>query len=89
MPKLVREQFSHSEIIGMTANFASKRIEVTYKNIKKLDYADYKIKNVSLNGSILKNVIYFENRKGIRISLKELNDTFDQNSINRILIVLD
>ena len=50
-PKLVKEQFGKSGEVSVNAGFAGKRIRVNYYNPDKLDYGEYKIGNISINGT--------------------------------------
>lgn len=49
-PKLVKEQFDKEGKAQASAFFAGKRLAVTYSNPQKLDYADYQVKSVKVNG---------------------------------------
>jgi len=89
MPKLVYQQFSHSDIIGITAPFAGKRCKLTYQNKNKLDFKNYIIKKVIVNEHDFNTFNYTENRKGIRISRKIIEKEFDQHKINEICIILE
>jgi cellobiose phosphorylase len=54
-PKLVKEQFENSGGIAVNAEFAGKRIMVKYHNPDKLDYGEYKVGNISINGVSVKD----------------------------------
>jgi cellobiose phosphorylase len=56
-PKLVREQFSMSRSISISATFAGKHIEVRYINNAKKDYGNYFLTKVSINGKAVANDI--------------------------------
>ena len=49
-PKLVKEQFSSSGRISISAYFAGRNIAVNYLNPYKLDYGEYRIGKATLNG---------------------------------------
>jgi cellobiose phosphorylase len=50
MPKLLLAQFDDEGIAGVTTLFAGRIIEVIYKNPMRLDYGDYTIGEITLNG---------------------------------------
>ncbi len=50
-PKLVKEEFGDKGIASITTKFAGKKITVEFVNKEKLDYGDYNIAEVKLNGS--------------------------------------
>ena len=49
-PKLVAEQFDESGKATITTLFAGKLIHVTYQNPGKLDYGQYQVASISING---------------------------------------
>lgn len=49
-PKLVREEFSANCEASVQCHFASKRFTVQYENPDNLDYGEYRIDSVALNG---------------------------------------
>ena len=53
-PKLVKRQFGKSRKVSVNTTFASKKIQVNYFNPDNLDYGEYKIGNISINGNIIK-----------------------------------
>lgn len=89
MPKFISEQFAESETMGITAYFAGKRIELKIENRKKLNFGDYIISKISINGNSFKEYDLIEKGKGINISRKRIVESFDNKKMNRILIVLD
>jgi cellobiose phosphorylase len=56
-PKLTRSQFGKSGKASVNTTFAGKRISVNYYNNDKLDYEEYKIGNISMNGDSLKGSV--------------------------------
>ncbi|MDP2921833.1 MAG: cellobiose phosphorylase [Candidatus Omnitrophota bacterium] len=49
-PKLVKAQFGRTGKVSVNTSFAGKDIRVTYFNPEKLDFGEYKIGNISING---------------------------------------
>jgi len=49
-PKLVAEQFEHSDRLSVQTVFAGKKLAVTYLNPKHLSYGDYHISQITVNG---------------------------------------
>lgn len=49
-PRLVKEQFSRENTAGTKAFFLGRRLEVTYLNPDGLDYGEYRIRSITLNG---------------------------------------
>jgi cellobiose phosphorylase len=67
-PKLVKEQFSRSGKISVNTDFAGKKIRVNYINSDSLDYGEYKIGDISINGiSVKENPV----RRGDFLKLAE------------------
>jgi len=89
MPKLLGEQFTNSDIVGITANFAGRRIELKIQNEKKLNYGDYTIRDVTFNGNPSAEYELFEEGKAIRIAREKVKDSFDSQSTNTIILSLD
>ena len=53
-PKLVKEEFDpRTGVAAVTSRFAGKKVIVTYKNARKLDYGAYRIVKVFLNGDLV------------------------------------
>lgn len=50
-PKLVKEQFGQSSKIQASCPFADRKLTVIYENPQKLDYGQYSIKDVLVNGA--------------------------------------
>ena len=49
-PKLVADQFDEAGNASVTTLFADKLIEVTYRNPGKLDYGQYQVASISIDG---------------------------------------
>jgi cellobiose phosphorylase len=49
-PKLTREQFGPDGIVGVNTLFADKKINVRYHNPEALNYGQYILKEISVNG---------------------------------------
>jgi len=89
MPKLVQQQFSHSEIIGITVPFAGKQCNLIYENKNKLDFGNYTIKKVIVNEQNFNTFNYTEHREGMRIPRKIIEREFNEHTINKIFIILE
>ena len=55
-PKLVKAQFGRSGKISVNTSFAGKKITVNYFNQDKLDYGEYKIGKISINGNPVNSI---------------------------------
>lgn len=55
-PKLTAEQFDARGKASVKTTFRGKKIQVRYNNPKKLDYGQYTIEKVELNGKILESI---------------------------------
>ncbi|MCX5692722.1 MAG: cellobiose phosphorylase [Candidatus Omnitrophica bacterium] len=55
-PKLVKRQFGKSGKVSVNTGFAGKRISVNYYNPDELDYGEYKIGNISINGNSITGI---------------------------------
>ena len=55
-PKLVKRQFGKSKKVSVNATFAGKAIQVNYFNPDNLDYGEYKIGNISINGNPVSSI---------------------------------
>ncbi len=53
-PKLVKDQFEHSEIISLSCYFAERRFSIIFHNPRKLDYEKYQIESVKITPVALK-----------------------------------
>jgi cellobiose phosphorylase len=49
-PKLVADQFQNTAVISVTAPFAGRKLQIVYRNPKKLCYGNYRIASAVLNG---------------------------------------
>lgn len=81
-PKLTSEQFDKNGIAEISFNFKGYRFNLTYKNLKTLDYNQYKIKNIEINS---KKVNIEENKGKILI---DINDFKLLNTENEIIVEL-
>jgi cellobiose phosphorylase len=52
-PRLVTEQFDAAGRAALITQFAGKRLEVTYHNPLRLDYGQYLIRKITLNGTTI------------------------------------
>ena len=49
-PKLVKEQFNRKGGVEVSCTFAGKGLRVLYHNPRRLDFGEYQVKDISLNG---------------------------------------
>lgn len=84
-PKLVREQFDSKGHATTYAHFRSRRIVLTYENSGHLDFGEYVIGKVLVNGTAIEEV----DRQGgrVRFAKEVLDRTFSEHQ-NRIQIQL-
>lgn len=71
-PKLVKEQFARSGKLSVNTTFSGKRISVNYHNPDKLDYGEYKVESVSINGISLKETL-IKRKDFLKLSEKPVN----------------
>jgi cellobiose phosphorylase len=84
-PKLVLDEFNpKTGEVSVVCHFAGKRIAVAFKNFKKLDYGQYRIKEVLLNEDAIEPV---EKEAGRVLIARATIAQAPENS--RILVVLD
>jgi len=53
-PKLVKAQFGKSKKVSVNTAFLDRRISVNYFNPNGLDYGEYKVGDVTINGNLLR-----------------------------------
>lgn len=85
-PKLVKQQFNDKGNAKANAFFLGKKLEVVYKNPLKLDYEDYGIIEVKVNGEI----VSFDKpeEKFVKIKKLELELALSKNYNNSIEVIL-
>lgn len=57
IPRLMKEQFDENGKAAITLNYAGKRFCVTYHNAKQLDFGQYQIGKVTINGMDATNIV--------------------------------
>jgi cellobiose phosphorylase len=75
-PKLVKEQFDAKGEAKVRAYFAGKHLEIVYQNPKKLDYSDYQIRLLKVNGKEIRSAS--SNAKKAKILKKDFPSLFTQ-----------
>ncbi len=83
-PKLVAEQFDDTGNAAVRAVFAGKQLEILYMNPDHLEYEDYLIKRVIVNGLEMKIPA---GQKEVKICKSNFHNIFKEPK-NRILILL-
>lgn len=81
-PKLVKEQFSRDGKASVSCPFADRALTVTFENENRLDYGQYKITKVVLNG----NPVGFESFSGSEIKIRR--DAFLPSHENHLVVTL-
>ena len=71
-PKLVKSQFGKSRKVSVNTTFADKAIRVNYFNPDNLDYGEYKIGSISINGNAVKT-LPVKREEFLRLAGKVLN----------------
>ncbi len=86
-PKLVKAQFDAQGEATARAFFLGRRIVVTYQNPLGLDYGEYQISRVSVNG----RQISFDLMEGNRVQIEKglLDDLLRTDADNRLAVSLD
>ncbi len=81
-PKLVKEQFSPDGKAGVSCPFADRPLNVTFENERLLDYGQYNITKVVLNGS----PVGFESLAASEVKIRR--DAFLTSRENRLEVTL-
>lgn len=86
-PKLLSEQFDNNGIASVNTYLYSKRVQIIYENLFKLNFNEYSIANIHLNGTNIE----FEPIKGrfAKLKKKDLNSLLKKNEINFLKITLN
>ncbi len=71
-PKLLKSQFGKSKKVSVITTFADKAIRVNYFNPNNLNYGEYKIGNISINGSTVK-ILPVKREEFLHLAGKGLN----------------
>lgn len=83
-PKLVKEQFDKNNSTKVFTNFRNKKLSIEYKNINNLEYGEYKIASVTIDGENLKIGLQ---QVCVTIS-KEIMDKLEDNKEHEVIIEL-
>ena len=84
-PKLVKEQFMSSGEVSIFTVFREKELNITYINIKNLDYNEYVIGKVLLDG---KEMALNKNNTSIIIQQEDL-DKLSKNETHSLIVELE
>lgn len=84
-PKLVKEQYDSGEVLTVDTLFAEKEVCVSFYNRKHLDYGEYQLGELSINGEVWKNQI---NSTSVVIHQAELEEKLIAGRKNQICIEL-
>jgi len=71
-PKLVKSQFGKSRKVSVHATFADKIIQVNYSNQGNLDYGEYKIGSMTINGKPV-NILPLKRGEFLNLAQKPVN----------------
>lgn len=83
-PKLSKEYFNKEGVAHISTNYGGYAIDVTYQNDKGLDYGEYGIGDVTINGHKVKGK---RGKKNASITLDNFKELFN-NTNNKITIEL-
>jgi len=83
-PKLVREQFDANGEAAVQTLFARRKVNVVYHNAARLEYGEYEIRQVTIDGNM---VDYRGGAKGVLIA-RETLDALAEDQIHRLDIEL-
>jgi cellobiose phosphorylase len=84
-PKLVCEQFDTDGNAGLSTQFAGRTLEVIYKNPTKLEYGDYRVGKITLDGKpVARN-----DRGGIPIVPRAVITALDDAHSHQLVIQLE
>jgi len=75
-PKLVKAQFAKSKKISIRTHFAGRKIRVNYSNPQRLDYGDYKVRKITINGKVI-NKIPIKKHLFLKLTSLSSNNTID------------
>jgi len=86
-PKLTKQQFDDGGRVHASTVFLGEKIEVIYNNPLKLNYEEYKIIKIELNG----NDINYEkiDNKTVKLEKSYLEVSLSEGNINKIEVFLD
>ena len=84
-PKLVKEQYDSGEVLTVDTLFAEKEVCVSFYNRKYLDYGEYQLGELSINGEVWKNQI---NSTSVVLHQAELEEKLIAGRKNQICIEL-
>ncbi|MEJ2053229.1 MAG: hypothetical protein P8X42_04850, partial [Calditrichaceae bacterium] len=85
-PKLNREQFTKEGKAVFTSKFRGKPIEITFHNPKRLNWNEYRIKQILFSGVDITNGFCIERCKAL--CKPEIFKKFAENSTNKIIVAL-
>ncbi len=83
-PKLSKEYFNKEGVAHISTNYGGYAIDVTYQNEKGLDYGEYGIGDVTINGQKVKGK---RGKKNASITLDNFKELFNKTN-NKITIEL-
>ncbi len=83
-PKLLAEQFDAQEQASVTTVFAGRRLEIVYQNNARLDYSDYGVWNVRLDGQ----EIGFKRYGNGALVARECIAALDESAVHRLEVML-
>ena len=79
-PKLVSEQFNHDGNAGLSTLFAGRMLEIIYKNPTKLEYGDYRVGKITIDGMPVTR----SDHSGITILPRAVITALDDSSVSPI-----
>jgi len=85
-PKLVSEQFNEDNLAIVNTYFYSKRIKVVYENLGKLDFGQYRISKIEVNGDVVDFESY--DSEFAKLTKNLLEPMLDNDITNVIKVIL-
>jgi cellobiose phosphorylase len=84
-PKLVNEQFDLDGNAGLSTQFAGRMLDVIYKNPARIEYGDYRVGEITLDGIPVAR----EDHSGITILPRAVITTVDDARPHQLVIHLE
>jgi cellobiose phosphorylase len=84
-PKLVSEQFDLDGNAGLSTLFAGRMLDIIYKNPMRLEYGEYRVGKISLNGMPVTR----SGHSGITVLPRAVITALDNACSHQLMIELD
>jgi cellobiose phosphorylase len=84
-PKLLKNQFDSDGNASILTTFANQSLNIRYKNNKGLDYKEYSIEEIMINGE----KVDFDNNEGYAIIKRNIIEQLTSEDIHEVDVVLE